>query len=112
VPTIRRIVECGIPVMGHIGLTPQSIHRFGGPKVQGRQEKSRAYLKESALALEEAGCFSCVLELLENDIATEEGFKPKFLREYANLTPMIVEAIGKYIDDVLNGRFPAEDESY
>ncbi len=146
VPTIRRIVECGIPVMGHIGLTPQSIHRFGGPKVQGRQEKSRAYLKESALALEEAGCFSCVLELLENDIATEiteslhtmatigigagvncdgqvlvindmlglrpEGFKPKFLREYANLTPIIVEAIGKYIDDVLNGRFPAEDESY
>ncbi|MDF1545620.1 MAG: 3-methyl-2-oxobutanoate hydroxymethyltransferase [bacterium] len=71
VDTVKRIVECGIPVMGHIGLTPQSIHRFGGPKVQGRQEKSRTYLMESALALEEAGCFSIVLELVKADIASE-----------------------------------------
>ena len=56
VPTIRRVIECGIPVMGHIGLTPQSIHSFGGPKVQGKEDRSRAYLMESALALEEAGC--------------------------------------------------------
>ncbi len=65
-PTIKRLIECGIPVMGHIGLTPQSIHRFGGPKVQGREERSRNYLKESALALEEAGCFAMVLELMES----------------------------------------------
>ena len=71
VDTVRRVIECGIPVMGHIGLTPQSIHRFGGPKVQGRQEKSINYLKESALALEEAGCFSMVLELVKADIAAE-----------------------------------------
>lgn len=146
VPTIKAVLDCGIPVMGHIGLTPQSIHRFGGPKVQGRQEKSRTYLKESALALEEAGCFSMVLELMESEIANEvtaslstaatigigagvgcdgqvlvindmlglrdEGFKPKFLREYANLTPIIEQAIEQYIDDVSSSAFPNEEESY
>ena len=70
-PTVKRIVECGIPVMGHIGLTPQSIHRFGGPKVQGRKEKSKQYLIESARALEEAGAFSIVLELVQSDTAAE-----------------------------------------
>lgn len=69
--TVRRIFECGIPVMGHIGMTPQSIHRFGGPKVQGRKEKSRQYLIESAQALEEAGAFSIVLELIQSDTAEE-----------------------------------------
>jgi len=143
---IARIVSYGIPVMGHIGLTPQSIHRFGGPKVQGRQEKSRTYLMESAKALEEAGCFAIVLELLKADIAQaiteslrtaatigigagrhcdgqvlvindmlglhEEGFKPKFLREYANLTPVILDAIKRYIADVTKGDYPSDDESY
>jgi len=146
VPTIKRIIECGIPVMGHIGLTPQSIHRFGGPKVQGREEKSKKYLVESALALQEAGCFSIVLELLEKNIAREitctldtmatigigagpdcdgqvlvtndmlglreEGFKPKFLREYASLKPIISEAIIHYINDVKEGEFPGDEESY
>lgn len=146
VPTIKRIIECGIPVMGHIGLTPQSIHRFGGPKVQGREEKSKTYLVESALALQEAGCFSLVLELLEKNIAREitrtldtmstigigagpdcdgqvlvtndmlglreEGFKPKFLREYASLKPIISEAILHYINDVKEGKFPGDEESY
>jgi 3-methyl-2-oxobutanoate hydroxymethyltransferase len=69
--TVRRIFECGIPVMGHIGMTPQSIHRFGGAKVQGRQEKSRQYLIESAQALEEAGAFGIVLELIQSDVAAE-----------------------------------------
>jgi 3-methyl-2-oxobutanoate hydroxymethyltransferase len=69
--TVKRIVECGIPVMGHIGMTPQSIHRFGGAKVQGRKEKSRQYLIESAQALEEAGAFSMVLELIQADVAQE-----------------------------------------
>jgi 3-methyl-2-oxobutanoate hydroxymethyltransferase len=64
VPTVRRIVECGIPVMGHIGMTPQSINRFGGARVQGKNAKSRQYLIESAQALEEAGAFSIVLELV------------------------------------------------
>ena len=146
VATIKRVIECGIPVMGHIGLTPQSINRFGGPRIQGKAKDSQTYLKESALALEEAGCFSMVLELLETETAKEitdslttcatigigagpycdgqvlvtndmlglrqEGFKPKFLREYANLTPTIKDAIEKYIKDVTEGNFPGEDESY
>ncbi len=69
--TVRRIFECGIPVMGHIGMTPQSIHRFGGARVQGRKEKSRQYLIESAQALEEVGAFSIVLELIQSDTAEE-----------------------------------------
>jgi 3-methyl-2-oxobutanoate hydroxymethyltransferase len=59
---VKRIVECGIPVMGHIGLTPQSIHQFGGFKVQGKTPEAAARLLEDALALEEAGAFAVVLE--------------------------------------------------
>jgi 3-methyl-2-oxobutanoate hydroxymethyltransferase len=144
--TIRRVIECGIPVMGHIGLTPQSINRFGGPRVQGRNEVSKTYLKESALALEAAGCFSMVLELIEADLAEEitsslktcatigigagpacdgqvlvindilglreEGFKPKFLREYANLPPIISEAARNFVRDVTSGDYPSKDESF
>ena len=69
--TIKRVVECGIPVMGHIGLTPQSINRFGGPRVQGGKARSNAYLKESAEALQKAGCFSIVLELLDKTLSAE-----------------------------------------
>jgi 3-methyl-2-oxobutanoate hydroxymethyltransferase len=146
VATVKRLIDCGIPVMGHIGLTPQSIHRFGGPKVQGRSEKSRTYLMESALALEEAGCFSMVLELVEKTIAAditsaletaatigigagpgcdgqvlvindilglrEPGFKPKFLREYANLPPVISDAARRFIHDVKSGSYPDDKESF
>ena len=146
VPTIKRLVEVGIPVMGHIGLTPQSIHRFGGPKIQGKKKKSQTYLKESALALEEAGCFSMVLELVETDTAREiteslktcatigigagvhcdgqvlvindllglgEGeFKPKFVRQYANLSPIISDAVKRFIADDKAGDYPGDEESY
>ncbi len=146
VDTVRRVIECGIPVMGHIGLTPQSIHRFGGPKIQGKEERSRTYLKESALALQEAGCFAMVLELMTNDIAAEissslesavtigigagpgcdgqvlvindilglrdEGFKPKFLRQYADLAPLISGAVQSFIKDVKDGDYPSDEESY
>ncbi|RKX25591.1 MAG: 3-methyl-2-oxobutanoate hydroxymethyltransferase, partial [Candidatus Zixiibacteriota bacterium] len=145
-PTIKRLIECGIPVMGHIGLTPQSIHRFGGPKVQGREQASRTYLMESALALQEAGCFSIVLELVERTIAADitealettatigigagpdcdgqvlvtndilglrpSGFKPRFLREYADLPPIISKAAEQYIDDVRTGSYPNDRESF
>jgi 3-methyl-2-oxobutanoate hydroxymethyltransferase len=60
--TVRRIVDCGIPVMGHIGLTPQSVHQLGGYKVQGRQVEVAARLMADAAALEKAGAFSLVLE--------------------------------------------------
>lgn len=146
VSTIRRLIECGIPVMGHIGLTPQSIHRFGGPKVQGREERSRNYLKESALALEDAGCFSMVLELMDaataaeitaslttaatigigagvgcdgqvlvtNDLLglREPEFTPKFLKQYADLPPIIADAVGRYINDVKSGKYPGPEHSY
>ena len=146
VETIKKVIDCGIPVMGHIGLTPQSIHKFGGPKIQGKKEKSKTYLMESALALEEAGCFSMVLELVESSIANDitsslktaatigigagagcdgqvlvindmlglkdESFKPTFLREYANLTPIITKAIEKYIEDVKGLHFPSKKESF
>lgn len=77
VPTIKRLIELGIPVMGHIGLTPQSINRFGGARVQGRDKDSKNYLIESAKALDEAGCFSCVLELITAPVAEEITKKVK-----------------------------------
>ncbi|KAA3635488.1 MAG: 3-methyl-2-oxobutanoate hydroxymethyltransferase [Calditrichaeota bacterium] len=143
---VKKIVDSGIPVMGHIGLTPQSIHKFGGPKVQGKKKKSKEYLIDSALALEDAGCFSIVLELLEAETAKEiteklkttatigigagsecdgqvlvindmlglrpDNFNPKFLREYANLTPTIKKAVEQYIADVQSGNYPNKDESF
>ncbi|MFC2060066.1 3-methyl-2-oxobutanoate hydroxymethyltransferase [Chloroflexota bacterium] len=66
---VRRIVECGIPVMGHIGLTPQSVHQFGGFKVQGRTPDAAIKLLNDAKALEEAGAFSIVLETVPAPLA-------------------------------------------
>ena len=62
--TVKRIVECGIPVMGHIGLTPQSIHQLGGHKVQGKTPEAAERLLRDALTLEQAGAFAVVLELV------------------------------------------------
>ncbi len=69
--TIKRIIEMGIPVMGHIGLTPQSIHRFGGYRVRGKSEEEKKYLMESAKVLEEVGCFSVLLESMPKTLAQE-----------------------------------------
>ncbi len=66
---VRRIVECGIPVMGHIGLTPQSINQLGGYKVQGRTPEAAIRMLEDAKALEEAGAFSIVLETVPAQLA-------------------------------------------
>jgi len=146
VPTVRRLIECGIPVMAHIGLTPQAIHRIGGPRVQGKTARSRSYLVESALALEEAGCFSMVLELVASETAAEitsklktmatigigagpgcdgqvlvindilglrePDFKPRFVREYADLAPIISDAARRFITDVRTGSYPSADESF
>ena len=67
---VRRIVECGIPVMGHIGLTPQSIHQLGGFKVQGKTPEAASRLLKDAQALEEAGAFAVVLETVPAPLAT------------------------------------------
>ncbi|UCG10655.1 MAG: 3-methyl-2-oxobutanoate hydroxymethyltransferase [Dehalococcoidia bacterium] len=66
---IKRLVECGIPVMGHIGLTPQSVHQFGGYKVQGRTPEAATRLLEDAKAVDEAGAFSVVLETVPAPLA-------------------------------------------
>jgi len=68
-PTIRALVERGIPVMGHIGLTPQSVHALGGYRVQGREEAAAARLLADAHAVEDAGAFSVVLELVPSALA-------------------------------------------
>ncbi|MBA7591544.1 3-methyl-2-oxobutanoate hydroxymethyltransferase [subsurface metagenome] len=67
---VRRVVECGIPVMGHIGLTPQSIHQFGGYKIQGRTPETAVKMLKDAQALEEAGVFGIVLETVPTPLAT------------------------------------------
>ena len=66
---IRYLTESGIPVMGHLGLTPQFYHAFGGNKVQGREEKAAERLLEHASAMEKAGCFSMVLECIPSPLA-------------------------------------------
>lgn len=69
--TIARIVAVGIPVMGHVGLTPQSVHSFGGYKVQGKEKSQREAVMRDAVAVQEAGAFSIVLEGIPFDLAKE-----------------------------------------
>jgi 3-methyl-2-oxobutanoate hydroxymethyltransferase len=70
-PTVRRIVDVGIPVMGHLGLTPQSIHKFGTYQVRARDPEEADQLRRDALALEEAGAFAIVIEKVPAELATE-----------------------------------------
>ncbi len=67
---VRHSVDSGAPVMGHLGLTPQSVNQLGGFKVQGREKKEHDQIFEDALALEKAGCFSLVLECVPSELAT------------------------------------------
>lgn len=67
--TVRRLVEVGIPVLGHLGLTPQSVHALGGYRVQGRDEATASRLREEALGLQDAGAFGVVLEAVPSDLA-------------------------------------------
>ncbi len=71
VPQVERIVSAGIPVMGHVGLTPQSVHAMGGFRVQGKDQGSARRLLEEARALEDAGCYAVVLEGIPADVAHE-----------------------------------------
>ena len=67
----RRLVRAGIPVMGHVGLTPQSIHQLGGFKVQGRTDAQRTRILEDARALSDAGAYAIVLEAIPHALAGE-----------------------------------------
>lgn len=144
VDVIKAILDAEIPVMGHIGLTPQSVHQFGGFKVQGRDLETAKKLIEDAKALEKAGVFSIVLEgvpaalakkiteevaiptigigagpdcdgqvLVINDmLGFSQGRVPKFVKKFANLHPLMMEAIQAYINEVKAGTFPAEEHCY
>jgi 3-methyl-2-oxobutanoate hydroxymethyltransferase len=70
-PTVRRMTEVGIPVMGHLGLTPQSVHQLGGYRIQGRSDGAAERLKDDAQALQDAGCYALVLEGIPATLAAE-----------------------------------------
>ncbi len=88
--TVRRLVENGIPVQGHIGLTPQSVHQFGGYKVQGKTPEAAAQLVRDAVALDQAGAFSIVLETVPAPLA-------KLITEKVSV-PIIGIGAGPYCD--------------
>ena len=144
VQLVKRLVDEEIAVMGHIGLTPQSINKLGAYRVQGKTAVAARQLLDDALALEDAGAFAIVLEVVPREIAkliTETvsiptigigagvhcdiqvlvlhdmlglsfGKLARFVRPYANLGEVMTEAVSRYADDVRNGTYPSDDESY
>ncbi len=142
--SVSRILTAGIPVMGHLGLTPQSIYKFGTYTVRAKHEAEANKLKEDALKLQELGCFAIVLEKIPAALAKEvseslsiptigigagrhcdgqvlvihdllginKEFKPRFLRQYANLNIVMNGAIKNYVSDIKSRSFPNEKEEY
>jgi 3-methyl-2-oxobutanoate hydroxymethyltransferase len=141
--SVKRIISSGIPVMGHLGLIPQSIYKFGTYTVRATEDEEAATLLNDAKLLEDAGCFAVVLEkvpaALAKKVAKElsipvigigaggiDGqvlvshdmlgitaeFQPRFLRRYAQLHEVMIDAVQSYISDVKTGDFPNEKESY
>jgi 3-methyl-2-oxobutanoate hydroxymethyltransferase len=141
---VKRLVDEEISVMGHIGLTPQSINQLGAYRVQGKTAIAARQLIDDAKAMEDAGAFAIVLEVVPREIAkliTETvsiptigigagvhcdiqvlvlhdmlglsfGKQARFVRPYANLRDVMTEAVTRYADDVRNGTYPSNDESY
>ena len=141
---VKRLVDEEIAVMGHIGLTPQSINKLGAYRVQGKTAAAAQELIDDAHALEDAGAFAVVLEVVPREIAkiiTESlsiptigigagvhcdiqvlvlhdmlglsfGKLARFVRPYANLHDIITDAVTRYADDVRNGTYPSDSESY
>ena len=141
---IEAIVDAEIPVMGHIGLTPQSMHAMGGFKVQGRESEAALRLVSDAKALQHAGCFAIVLEGVPDEVAAmitdavdiptigigagarcdgqvlvmhdllgiEDRMAPKFVRRYADVKQVSIDAVTAYANDVRGGHFPSAAESY
>ena len=142
--TIRALVERGIPVMGHVGLTPQSVHALGGYRVQGRDAEAAERLLADARAVEEAGAFSVVLELVPSALSARvsaaltiptigigagpdcdgqvlvlpdmlglnAGFRPKFLKRYADLDGIIRQAVSAYAGEVRAGGYPGPEHGF
>ena len=135
IDTIARLVKAGIPVMGHVGLTPQSVNQIG-LRQQGKTEESRNNILKEAIALEQAGVFSIVLEHIDSDLALEITQKisiptigigagsycdgqvlvtsdllglsekqPPFAKVYTNLCEIITQAVGEFSQEVREGKF-------
>lgn len=141
---VEALVRAGIPVQGHLGLTPQTASMLGGFKVQGKNQAAAQSILDSARALEEAGAFSIVLECVPEELARVitkalsvptigigagrycdgqvlvfhdmlglfDRFKPRFVKEYADLGSLAAKALEEYRDDVRNGSFPEEAHSF
>src|SRR5881296_2371893 len=118
--TVRALVEVGIPVMGHLGLTPQSVHALGGYRVQGRDEPTAERLKDDARALEEAGAFgigagpACdgQVLVLHDMLGLNDRFSAKFVKRYATLAEDVREAVQLYAAEVREGRYPGPEHSF
>lgn len=143
-PAVAAIASAGIPVMGHVGLTPQSVLAFGGFRVQGRGAPAADRLEADVRALEAAGCFALVLEgmpatlggrltdavsiptigigagaacdgqvLVIHDLLGASTVRaPRFVRRYADLAGLTVDAARRFVGDVRSGAFPAPEETY
>jgi 3-methyl-2-oxobutanoate hydroxymethyltransferase len=144
VETVRALVDNGIAVMAHVGLTPQRVAQLGGFKVQAKTSRAARRLIDDALALEDAGAFSIVLESVPSEVgqlASERltiptigigagvdcdgqvlvlhdvlglfgEFKPKFAKRYAELGPIVVDALKRFDADVRAARFPDAEHSF
>ncbi len=143
-PTVAAIVKAGIPVQGHIGLTPQTASALGGFKMQGKDVVAARRIIEDAKALEEAGAFSMILEavpaplgklvaeavnvpvigigagvdvdgqvLVTHDmVGLFDKFIPKFVKQYTQIRPIILEALNAYKQEVQEASFPAPEHSF
>jgi 3-methyl-2-oxobutanoate hydroxymethyltransferase len=142
-PSVETIVGAGIPVMAHIGFTPQSEHALGGYRVQGRGDAGERLVTD-ALALQAAGAFAVVLEMVPAPVAAEvtkaldiptigigagpdcdaqvlvwqdmmglrTGKAPRFVKRYADLNAVMLQAARDYADDVRGGTFPGPEHSF
>jgi 3-methyl-2-oxobutanoate hydroxymethyltransferase len=140
----RAIVQAGVPVMGHVGLTPQTATALGGYRAQGRTAERAGDVLDDALALQEGGCFAIVFEAIPSDVtdvimefmeipvigigagpstdgqvlvlhdllAIHEGFKPKFVKQYAEIGRAMVAGVSAYAEDVRSRAFPGPEHSY
>jgi 3-methyl-2-oxobutanoate hydroxymethyltransferase len=142
VPQIEKLIAAGIPVMGHLGLTPQSVHALGGFKVQGRGEDGQRIIND-AKALQAAGVFAIVLEAVPAELAAQitkqlliptigigAGVNcdaqvlvwtdlmgmtakiPKLAKAYRNLRKEMKDAVVEFAQDVAAGRFPTADQTF
>jgi 3-methyl-2-oxobutanoate hydroxymethyltransferase len=141
---IEAMTQVGIPVFGHLGMTPQSVHQYGGYKVQGKSAERAKMLLSDAKALEDAGAVAVVLEAVPSPLAktiTEQvtiptigigagphcdgqvlvlhdllglfdEFIPKFVKPYAHLKADALQALCRYKEEVEQGKFPSDSESY